>query len=399
MRTILVALSLFFSLPLAAFAATPAQKPIEIGGWIPYWRAATGTADVLPNLKKLTEISPFTYSVKSDGTLYANSDLSQDPWATLIAQAKKNKVRVIPTVMWSDGAAIHRILSNTKTRIALEDEIAALVKASGWNGIDIDFEGKYAETKPYFATFLKGLYMRMGPKWVYCSIEARTPLDSRFETIPKNIEYANDFVAINRYCDRVEIMAYDQGAIDLTLNKARAAPYIPVSDPAWAEKVVNLTAQTISKRKILLGIATYGYEYSTAPLSQQGYSYARQWAFNPKYATDLAAQLGITPVRNGAGELSFIYKPTPETPAPSTPETSSTPVTNNNVVGPGAVFGQAALASQFTPPFNIVWWSDAQAIQDKIKLAQRLGIRGVSIFKLDGGEDQNLWNILPPAVH
>jgi spore germination protein YaaH len=44
---------------------------------------------------------------------------------------------------------------------------------------------------------------------------------------------------------------------------------------------------------------------------------------------------------------------------------------------------------------RIVWWSDAGAIGDKIRLAKELGVRGIALFKLDGGEDPALWDILP----
>src|SRR3989338_10686547 len=122
--------------------------------------------------------------------------------------------------MWSNAEAMHRILSKQKTRIALEDEITALVKEKGFDGIDIDFEGKRAEDKTYFSTFLKGLYQRMGKKWVMCTIESRTPIADRYygETPPKDAGmYANDFVQINKYCDRVRFMTYDQQTIDLRL--------------------------------------------------------------------------------------------------------------------------------------------------------------------------------------
>jgi hypothetical protein len=45
--------------------------------------------------------------------------------------------------------------------------------------------------------------------------------------------------------------------------------------------------------------------------------------------------------------------------------------------------------------FRYLVWSDAQAIKDKVDLAKRLGVRGVAIFKIDGGEDPGLWNVLP----
>jgi spore germination protein YaaH len=43
-----------------------------------------------------------------------------------------------------------------------------------------------------------------------------------------------------------------------------------------------------------------------------------------------------------------------------------------------------------------VWWSDAQAAADKVKLARELGLRGVSFFKIDGGEDMGIWNLFTP---
>lgn len=367
--------------------------PLEISGWIPYWRSATGTAEAIAHIDSLKEINPFGYTMKSDGTLYDAMKIGEEPWTTLLALAKKKKVRVIPTVMWSNGAAIDAILRNAKTRQALEDEIVATVKKNGFDGIDIDFEGKKAETKKYFSFFLKGLYQRLGSKWLVCSIEARTPLDSRYDTIPKDIQFANDFVEINKYCDRVHLMTYDQGTIDIVLNRARMAPYIPVSDPAWVAKVVELTAKTISKKKLVIGIATYGYEYEVTKLSEYGYRYDLQWAFNPRYAIELAASLGITPQRNASGEMSFSYRPTTPT-IPTAPTAPATDTGADNVATALSGVAQNAPNSAITGPINIVWWSDAKSIKDKVDLARQLGVRGVALFKIDGGMDPAAWAVL-----
>ncbi|MCX6820320.1 MAG: glycosyl hydrolase family 18 protein [Candidatus Adlerbacteria bacterium] len=390
------------ALSLLCFTVAHAQAPsvaLEFGGWMPYWHENESIADVTPHLKQLTEVSPFVYTMKTDGTLNDAAGMDGEPWVSFMAAAKKNHVRVIPTIMWGNGDTEHAILSNTQKRIALEDAIAKLVKEKGYDGIDIDFEAKHAETKDYFSTFLKGLYQRMGNKWVYCSIEARMPLVDRYGigvTPPADAtEYANDYVAINKYCDRVEIMAYDQGHISATLNAARAAPYVPVADPSWVENIVTLAAKTISKKKILIGVPTYGYEYSVTP-NGAGYTYKLLWAFNQNYATQLASLLGTAPTRNSAGELSFIYKSTPATAALSDQASvpGSVAANGNTTAPPSDVYSQTALATSVPPPFNIVWWSDAQAIADKVALAKKLGVRGVAVFKFDGSEDQNIWNVL-----
>jgi len=390
MRRVFLIVALTFALaPMSASAAA-----FEYSGWLPYWREASSTKDVLPHLSQLTEINPFGYIVQPDGTVMDAMGIADEPWKSLIIAAKAKKVRVIPTVMWSDTEAIHRILSNTESRIKLEDDITALAFNEGFDGIDIDFEGKLAEDKQYFSTFLRGLYQRMGKKWVMCTIESRTPLSSRYlGTPPKDAGiYSNDWVQINKYCDRVRFMTYDQETIDQKLNAAAlSAPYVPVADVKWVEKAIRLAMQTIPKHKIVIGIATYGYEWEVTPLTQSGYRYDKLWAFNPRYATELATKIGSKIQRNSAGELSFSYIPQIQLPPPPKVDQQ---LSDTTPIPAPLQSGTPAAVVLATASYNIVWWSDAQAIKQKIDLAKRLGVRGVAIFKLDGGEDPLMWQYL-----
>jgi spore germination protein YaaH len=381
-----------FVLPLSASAAT-----FEVSGWLPYWRAASSTKDVLPNLDKVTEVNPFVYTLRSDGTIQDNGPMDEEPWKSFVAAAKAKGVRVIPTVMTGSGDLLHDILRDTQKRIALEDRITALVNEKGWDGIDIDFEGKHADEKEYFATFLKGLYQRMGKKWVMCSIESRTPISARYygADIPADAEiYANDFAAINKYCDRVRVMAYDQQGIDLQLAAQAASSsqlYAPVADPAWVRKVINLMKKDIAPSKLVIGVPTYGYEYDVTAYANNQYVYDILWTFNPGYAWPIAQSYGVTPSRNSAGELYFTYT--------DGASTSSAPVS----LGPNSAGLAAAAASVFATQYNshlsfrLMDWPDAQSLQQKIDLAKELGVRGVAIFKFDGGEDPAIWNTLSTA--
>ena len=367
----------------------------EYSGWLPYWKEASSTIDALQHLDQLKEINPFVYVLQADGTIRDMAGIADEPWASLIAAAKAKKVRVIPTIMTSDTTALHAILSSPARRIQLEDDIAALVKIEGFDGIDIDFEGKRAEDKAYFSTFLKGLYQRMGTKWVMCTIESRTPIADRYfgVTPPTDAgQYSNDFVEINKYCDRVRFMTYDQQTIDLKLADAAAKQgrlYAPVADTASVEKAIRVAMQTIPKHKIVLGVATYGYEWETVAYAD-GYQYDLLWSFGPGYATPIAAQYGVTPVRQASGEIGFSYVPTAGiTTAPAASADVSTSATTSGDAGALAL--AAAQANNTHSTFRYMVWQDAQAIGDKIALAKRLGIRGVAVFRLDGGEDPSMW--------
>lgn len=372
--------------------------PLEFSGWVPDWRAASSTKDVLPNLNKLSSVMPFGYKVSNAGKLMGKDKFSAEPWASMISAARAQGVKVVPTVVWGEGTPIHNVLSNQAARIALEDEIAAVVKQNNYDGIDIDFEAKKHETIQYFSTFLKGLDMRMGDKLIYCTVEARMPVENRYSpgaTIPPDAtDYANDYNALNRYCDRVEIMAYDQGTIDQRLNAARSAPYAPVADPGWVGTVVQLAAQSIAKNKLIIGVPTYGYEYEVTPLlNGGGFRYRMLWAFNPNYATQIAAKLGITPNRTSAGEVGFTYDP--DALAAIAPTNGDSTQTQQAQTTPSTSVAQN-LGSQVNTnkPFNYLTWSDAQAIADKVALARQLGVRGVAVFSLGGAQDAAMWSVL-----
>lgn len=366
--------------------------PLEFSGWVPDWRAQQGVDDVTPHLGQLTSVMPFGYKVNFEGQVVGDFIPTIEPWKTFIADAKAKKVRVVPSVVIGDGPTNHEVLSNATKRKALVTELVSIVKANGFDGIDIDFEAKQARTKDYFSTFLKELYAAMGNKWVYCTIESRSPLNHRYlpgQTIaPDALDYANDYSAMNKYCDRVEIMAYDQGIVDQLLNSARSAPYAPVADPGWTGAMIELVAQSIDKKKLILGVPTYGYEYKVTPQGGGSFNYQSLWAFNPNYATELARKLGITPHRTSANEIGFTYYDG-DAEAPTGDETTRTqqkPATGST----------SNLGSQLsgTKPFNYVTWSDAIAIKDKVDQAREYGLRGVAVFSLGGAQDPAMWGIL-----
>jgi len=390
--------------PVPALAASSSKKnssKLEVSGWIPYWRTEAGTKDAKAHLSQMAEVNPFGYTVKTDGSLNDAMKVSGADWQTLFREARKEGVRVVPTIMWSDTNTIHAVLSDPAKRASHVKAIAKMVEDNGFDGADIDYEGKLAETRPYFSLFLKELQDALGKKLLACTIEARMPLSARYSgTPPANIEYANDLKEINRHCDRVRIMTYDQQTADIELNKtARNAKeiYAPVADTKWVEKVVKYMAEDIDKKKMVIGIATYGYIYQIMPNTDgSGYGYTKLEAFNPGYAVDLAKQLGIKPERNRAGELSFSYVPKDQPAALPSQAALSALAPRGTSSASLAASGALALAKskKRQAPFEYITWSDSKAIGDKVDLAKKLGLKGVAVFKIDGGSDPKMWSAL-----
>lgn len=387
--------------PLTAEAASKKSSKIEVSGWIPYWRTEAGTKDAGKNLSLMTEVNPFGYTVRADGSLNDAMKVNGSDWQKLFKDARKKKVLVVPTIMWSDTNAIHTVLSNPATRTAHIDDIVKAVNDNDFDGIDIDYEGKKAETRIYFSAFLEELKDALGRDKLHCTIEARMPLSARFSgTPPANIEYANDLKEVNRHCDRVRIMTYDQQTADLELNKvARDAKeiYAPVADVKWVEKVVEYMGQDIDKKKMALGIPTYGYIYQIMPNTNgSGYSYIKTEAFNPGYGTQIAKQYGITPERNRAGELSLSYVPKDQVSTLPNQKELARLAPKGTTSASLASAGALALAKDTgqQAPVTYLTWSDAGAIKQKVDLAKKLKLAGVAVFKIDGGSDPKMWRAL-----
>lgn len=350
------------------------NKNFTTSAWVPYWREASGSAEVIKNINKIDIISPFSFEMRGDGTFTDPMKLDTGAYADMIKVAKENKKIIVPSILWwATGTGrddLHSVLSEKESRLSLINDIKISVKKYNLDGIDIDFENKLAESRVPFNTFLTELSKEMHAdgKVLICTIEARTPLDSKYANLSpeaykkklEEVDYSNDFKTIGKVCDQVRIMAYDQQDDDKQLNSIRQennTAYKPVADIDWVEKVLTLAMRDIEWKKIIVGVPTYGNKYEiTRDVTGKIINYNKIGSMNYFYADAEAKEKNLTQIRNSSGELSYAY------------------VDINKL-----------------KEYYVVY-SDAEAIAQKINIARLYKIGGIAIFKVDGNNDKNIWS-------
>ena len=386
---LVLGLLLFWVLfPSLVKAASP-----EVGGWVPYWTSESGVESVIDNMRDIDILYPFVYEIAGGGDIVTKVDLDRGVWEDLLDEADDQRVEVIPTIAWFDGEGIHAVLSDRRARNNLIDDIEDLVDDNNYDGINIDFENKWAETIDDYSRFLKDLNRALGRDTLTCTVEARMRPEHRWRDVPDKIEYANDYEAINEHCDVVELMTYDQQRADLYFNdKRKGLPYNPVADIDWVEHVLEFALEDIDADKILLGIPTYGRAYDVTVASEWYKGYTPVASVDHSRAVVLANDIYNVPIgRTDGGEAVITYFP----------EDSVWKVLDQLPTPEGTPKGYEAAAkallvatiANIEIPVRMLTWGDAKAAKDKLDLAEEYDLKGTVFFKFDGEEDPDIWKL------
>lgn len=388
-------LSIFLAVLAVPVGTAEARYRGEVAGWVPWWTDEDGVEEVIDNLDDVDIVFPFIFEIEGGGDIVAKVDIEDGIWEELLDEADDERVEIIPTIAWFDGEGIHAVLSDRKQRRQLVRDIENLVDDYNFDGIDIDFEQKWAETIDYYSDFLEELDDALGRNTLACTVEARMEPEHRWrkDQMPKEIVYANDYKAMNKHCDVIELMTYDQQRADLVMNDMRkGVPYNPVADIDWVEHVVELALEDFDEDKVMVGIPTYGRAWDVTVAPEWYKSYTRVASVNHSRAVELAEDIYNVPIgRTEGGEAVITYFP----------EDSIWKIFNALPTPEGTPKGFEAAAKALLVatyanveiPVRILTWGDARAAEDKLDLVEEYDLKGAVFFKFDGEEDEDIWRL------
>lgn len=313
-------------------------EQLVAAAWLPVWdeRAPASLAQALDE-GGLTEVSPTWAALRPDDTLSVTA-----PPPEVLDRLTRDDVVVIPAVQnFADGTwqgeAVARLLADPVASADHRRALVDLALANGWDGIDIDYESLPATAGPQFADFLRALRDDLHARDLLLSVAV--PARDRDET---SYALAYSYQELGEIADQVRVMTYD--------NAWSGSPPGPIAPTDWVQDVVDYAVERVPRDKLMLGIATYGYDW----VGDQGRS------LQHVDAIALAEQVGAEPRwDDAAAAWTFDYEDA----------------------------GQQ----------HTVWYEDARSLATKQDVAAAAGLRGIAIWQL-GGEDPQLWTAVAEAT-
>ncbi|QIA26996.1 glycoside hydrolase family 18 [Thermaerobacter sp. PB12/4term] len=307
-------------------------------GWSPVF------GDSFPSVKKrpdlIDSISPFWYSIRSDGSLWPQ-EIRQE----VIDFARAQDILLIPLFnLLQSGGNEAGFLVDPAARSRAVQAIVREVQQRGYDGVNIDFELLPPDAEPLMSDFIREL-------------DAALPEDKRLDiaAFPKvdvdpSVHGGHNWQVFARHADQVILMAYDRHYLGSQPG--------PVSPAGWVEaNIKEMLNAGIAGNKILLGVGAYGYDWpaGAGPGNEASSTPVPLWQVK-----QIIDRHGVRPQWDRESQNPhFTY------------------------TGEG---GQE----------REIWYLDERVLEQRIDLVRKYSLGGIAIWRL-GYEDDAFWNVIERA--
>jgi len=288
------------------------------------------------NGQHLGLVSPDWFVVDESGRLNSSVDPKVVEWA------RHHSVPLMPLVVNRDfrPEVAVAVLATENTRRQVVDQLVRAAEQHSFAGLVLDFEHVPAAERDNLTRFvvllaseLRRNGRRLGIAVHPPLLPARTPDSQRW--VANEEAFAFDLRALSRHADFISLMAYDM--------HYQAGDPGPIASLPWVEACLARTLRFVPRQKLLLGVPFYYRHWGGQKVDEGTYAQALALAEKTR------AHVETHPFHR---EKTFTF-----------------------LNGEGA---------------NQVWFSDADALADRIALARRYRLRGFSAWRL-GQEDPALW--------
>lgn len=277
----------------------------------------------------LSLISPFSYSLTSDGEIIA-------PDADRIIAASRNS-GVMPLMTVTniyDGnfstEVLSQILAVPEAQERLITNILAELEAKNYFGVNLDMEYISPDDREAYNDFLRNISQRLHEN-DYLLVSAVAP---KYRADQPGILYeSHDYAEQGRWADLVLIMSYEWG-----YSFSMPMSVQPIEE---VRKVLSYAITEIPSGKILLGMPNYGYDW-TLPYTRG--TAARSIGFTA--ATELANSKGSEIFFDERTQTPYFY------------------YTENGVR-------------------HVVWFDDPRSIDAKLRLVDEFNLAGASWWTIN----------------
>jgi spore germination protein YaaH len=300
--------------------AAPRRSTFQITGYASDW---TPTATVAKQAVAISQVGVDGVPVLATG---ASVGPPTSRALALLAAAHANGLRATLLVgNWggpqgvSPGIAA-RLLTSPQHRVRVAAQLAADVRAQGWDGITVDLELLSADDGPGLVAFVAALRARL-PQGDLLAVDVAAP-----RSVAGDVAEGYRLPSLAAFA-QVVLMAYDE-------HGPWSRPG-PIGGIPWTKQVLDVARRQVPASQLVLGVAAYGFSWQLR-------KHPTSSALTDLQARALAAQDRRRPrwdARQGEYTVALPHR-------------------------------------------TVLWWSDSRSYHLRETLAKRLHLGGVAIWQL-----------------
>jgi len=231
---------------------------VFVTGWIPDWDFEDGLNSFSNQLENFNGVSPFWYDLEPNGDLKVLN--GENNLALKNLKSVKN-FELIPSITSFNADTLSSVLNNPDNLQNHLNQIESVVVNNNYDGIDLDYESVYLKDKELFYDFLTQVSIKMtenNKKFVFTALP-KWGDDVYYPTFPET-RIVFDYRRIAEIADELRLMTYEYGSRD----NQYVSPVQPIE---WQEDIIRYTiSMGVPREKIVLGVATYSYDYTKRDL-------------------------------------------------------------------------------------------------------------------------------------